>query len=216
MSTHVEWIEAGHFSLGLTLVEQGQRWDGEPTDGDGDDDHLDVSDELGTVFGSDDVVILTGTATDVRNALGDALALLDERDDTAAQALGDEPCPGHRDGHHRWTLTETGYERTWRTTVHLGGRVTAVYNGTSDWSETGAGDDHLRCDLCPAPPRGRPRPHQLALTQHLVPHPRRSVGGARDDPAHDFRGHHDHHQHNPPPAERDLATPQHVRPSRLR
>ena len=150
MSTHVERIEAGHFSLGLTLVERGQRWDGEPTDGDGDDDHLVVSDELGIVFGSDDVVILTGTATDVRKALGDALALLDERDEAAAQALGDAPCPGHHDGRHRWTLTETGYERTWRTTVHLGGRVTAVFNGTSDWSETGAGDDHLRCDLCPA------------------------------------------------------------------
>jgi len=85
VSTHVEWIEAGHFSLGLALVEQGQRWDGEPTGADGGDNDLAVSDELGIVSGSDEVVILTGTVADVREALGDALALLDERDDAVAQ-----------------------------------------------------------------------------------------------------------------------------------
>ncbi|WP_051027430.1 hypothetical protein [Cellulosimicrobium cellulans] len=149
MSTRVEWIDASHPFLGVTLVEEGERWDGEPaSECDGDGQVIDT--ELGIVFGSDDAVILTGTATGVRKVLADALALLDEHDDAAALALGDAPCPGHRDGRHRWTLTETGYDRTWRTTLHLGGLVTAVFNGASDWSETGAGDDHLRCDLCPA------------------------------------------------------------------
>jgi hypothetical protein len=50
---------------------------------------------------------------------------------------------------HNWRLTETGYVRTWHTEFDDESRtVIAYYNGSEDFSDEGAGDDHLQCSTC--------------------------------------------------------------------
>lgn len=55
-------------------------------------------------------------------------------------------CPEH--GNDYLMIVETGYVRSWRVSVGDDGNVTAFYDGSSDWSECGAGDDHFECSLC--------------------------------------------------------------------
>lgn len=50
---------------------------------------------------------------------------------------------------HEWKLTETGYTRTWHTEVDAETKtIRAYFCGTEDWSDQGAGDDHLACIWC--------------------------------------------------------------------
>ncbi|BCP41457.1 hypothetical protein MINTMi27_15500 [Mycobacterium intracellulare] len=50
---------------------------------------------------------------------------------------------------HDWRLTETGYVRTWTTEIDEDShRIIAYYSGSEDFSEGGAGDDHLQCSIC--------------------------------------------------------------------
>ena len=51
------------------------------------------------------------------------------------------------DHEHDWQLTETGYSRSWHTEIE-GTTIRAYFNGSEDFSETGAGDDHLECTTC--------------------------------------------------------------------
>jgi hypothetical protein len=58
---------------------------------------------------------------------------------------------------HIWQLTETGYIRTWTTRLDATSqRIIAEYTGSEDFSDEGAGDEHLQCSLClattPLPP----------------------------------------------------------------
>lgn len=50
---------------------------------------------------------------------------------------------------HTWRLVETGYVRSWHTEIDENEKVIcAFYCGSEDFSEEGAGDDHLQCSLC--------------------------------------------------------------------
>ena len=48
-------------------------------------------------------------------------------------------------GSTEFVLVETGYTRYWSTRIQEDGTIVAFYNGSDDWSETGAGDDQLYC-----------------------------------------------------------------------
>ncbi len=55
------------------------------------------------------------------------------------------------DHEHDWELVETGYSRRWATQVLEGeGVIIATSNGGDDFSESGAGDEHLECLGCGA------------------------------------------------------------------
>lgn len=50
---------------------------------------------------------------------------------------------------HNWVLTETGYIRQWHTEIDEETKtVRAYFSGSEDFSDEGAGDDHLMCSLC--------------------------------------------------------------------
>ena len=147
MSMHVEWIGAGHPFLSVSLALRGKRWDGRESDEWGDDEDS-IPCDVGITVAGDDAVVLAGSAAEVRAVLESALGLLDEHDASLAREQGEKPCEGR--GDHAWTLTEVGYERTWRTAVHPDGTVTATFDGHGDWSDQGDGDEHLRCDRCSA------------------------------------------------------------------
>ncbi|QGJ90976.1 hypothetical protein SEA_BIANCATRI92_78 [Mycobacterium phage BiancaTri92] len=50
---------------------------------------------------------------------------------------------------HNWQLTETGYVRTWHTELDEESQTIRTYfGGSEDWSESGAGDEHLQCSTC--------------------------------------------------------------------
>lgn len=53
------------------------------------------------------------------------------------------------DCEHTWTLTETGYIRQWHTEFDEKTKtIRAYFGGSEDFSESGAGDDHLMCATC--------------------------------------------------------------------
>lgn len=53
------------------------------------------------------------------------------------------------DHEHTWVLTETGYTRSWQIDIDEASEtVVAYFGGTEDFSDQGAGDDHLECSTC--------------------------------------------------------------------
>ena len=142
MTAKVEWVDAGHPFFGVTLRRRGQTWNDEAASDT-------IPSDVAVVLAADDPAILFGSAAAVRSALTRALRLLDEHDAEIALAKGAEPCPDAVDGVHDWRLAEDGYGRTWHTTVHPDGRITAVFNGSADWTEGGEGT-YIECGRCPA------------------------------------------------------------------
>ncbi|AIS73844.1 hypothetical protein SEA_SEMPERFI_81 [Mycobacterium phage SemperFi] len=52
-------------------------------------------------------------------------------------------------GHDSWRLIETGYVRTWSIEIDPEDKtIVASYGGSEDFSDEGAGDDHLQCSIC--------------------------------------------------------------------
>lgn len=50
---------------------------------------------------------------------------------------------------HTWSLHETGYSRGWHTEIdETTQTIRAYFGGSEDFSEEGAGDDHLVCLTC--------------------------------------------------------------------
>lgn len=53
------------------------------------------------------------------------------------------------DHEHTWRLTESGYVRTWSIRIDPANEtIVAYYGGSEDFSDEGAGDEHLQCSLC--------------------------------------------------------------------
>jgi hypothetical protein len=52
-------------------------------------------------------------------------------------------------GEHDWAMTESGYTRQWSIEIDDDAKVIrAFYGGSEDFSEEGAGDEHLECLGC--------------------------------------------------------------------
>lgn len=52
------------------------------------------------------------------------------------------------EGRHSYQLEETGYIRTWSTTIDPAGKIKAFYGGSEDFSLEGNGEMYLACAGC--------------------------------------------------------------------